>query len=77
MSATVYRPESCLLKASSPRSDLCVTGEGKVADPPPTGARVIDLPGTLMMPGLVNAHSHSWQRVIRSRTEFLEHGSQR
>src|SRR5205085_8366424 len=32
-------------------------------------ARVVPLPGRALLPGLVNAHSHSFQRVIRGRTE--------
>src|SRR5215213_6827810 len=28
------------------------------------------LPGRAMLPGLVNAHSHAFQRVIRGRTEY-------
>ncbi|MFL6209430.1 MAG: formimidoylglutamate deiminase [Pyrinomonadaceae bacterium] len=32
-------------------------------------ARIIRLPGRALLPGLVNAHSHSFQRVIRGRTE--------
>ena len=32
-------------------------------------ARVVSLPGRALLPGLVNAHSHSFQRVIRGRTE--------
>ena len=32
-------------------------------------ARVVNLPGRALLPGLVNAHSHSFQRVIRGRTE--------
>ncbi len=30
----------------------------------------IRLPGRAMLPGLVNAHSHAFQRVIRGRTEY-------
>ncbi|HEX8069610.1 MAG TPA: formimidoylglutamate deiminase [Pyrinomonadaceae bacterium] len=33
------------------------------------GARVVPLKGRALLPGLVNAHSHSFQRVIRGRTE--------
>ncbi len=32
-------------------------------------ARVVRLHGRALLPGLVNAHSHSFQRVIRGRTE--------
>ncbi len=75
MSATVYHPELLFSEGQLRRgASLCVTGEGKVQTRVPTGARVIELPGVLLMPGLVNAHSHSWQRVIRSRTEFRAQG---
>jgi formimidoylglutamate deiminase len=32
-------------------------------------ARAVRLPGQALLPGCVNAHSHSFQRVIRGRTE--------
>lgn len=31
--------------------------------------RVVRLPGRALLPGMVNAHSHAFQRVIRGRTE--------
>jgi formimidoylglutamate deiminase len=34
-----------------------------------TDARVVRLKGRAILPGLVNAHSHAFQRVIRGRTE--------
>lgn len=33
------------------------------------GVRILRLEGRAMLPGLVNAHSHAFQRVIRGRTE--------
>jgi formimidoylglutamate deiminase len=36
----------------------------------PEGARVVRMPGRAMLPGMVNAHSHAFQRVIRGRTEY-------
>ena len=36
-------------------------------------ARVVRLSGRALLPGLVNAHSHSFQRVIRGRTEHRAH----
>jgi formimidoylglutamate deiminase len=33
-------------------------------------SRVVRLPGRAMLPGMVNAHSHAFQRVIRGRTEY-------
>ena len=38
------------------------------ADEALTG-RVVRLPGRALLPGMVNAHSHAFQRVIRGRTE--------
>jgi formimidoylglutamate deiminase len=34
------------------------------------GGRIIRLNGRALLPGMVNAHSHSFQRVIRGRTEY-------
>ncbi|MFL6283082.1 MAG: formimidoylglutamate deiminase [Pyrinomonadaceae bacterium] len=34
------------------------------------GVRVVRLRGRAMLPGMVNAHSHAFQRVIRGRTEY-------
>ena len=33
------------------------------------GVRVVELPGKVLLPGFVNAHSHSFQRLIRGRAE--------
>ena len=34
------------------------------------GARLVQLRGRALLPGMVNAHSHAFQRVIRGRTEY-------
>ena len=34
------------------------------------GGRLVRLPGRALLPGMVNAHSHAFQRVIRGRTEY-------
>lgn len=34
------------------------------------GVGVVRLPGRALLPGMVNAHSHAFQRVIRGRTEY-------
>ena len=38
---------------------------------PPSATR---FPNCVMLPGLVNAHSHAFQRLLRGRTEFLLQG---
>lgn len=56
---------------------LLVDDRGKVAglaESPPEGAERVLLPGRLLLPGLVNAHSHAFQRLLRGRTEFLDPG---
>jgi formimidoylglutamate deiminase len=36
----------------------------------PTRTVQVRMPGRAMLPGMVNAHSHAFQRVIRGRTEY-------
>jgi formimidoylglutamate deiminase len=40
----------------------------------PAGARVVQMPGRALLPGLVNGHSHAFQRLIRGRTEYVASG---
>jgi formimidoylglutamate deiminase len=47
------------------------------AGTPPPGATVELLRGRLLLPGLVNAHSHAFQRLIRGRTEYVASGQER
>ncbi|MEW6281246.1 MAG: formimidoylglutamate deiminase, partial [Candidatus Eremiobacterota bacterium] len=56
------------------RSDLTVLVEaGRIAalEPGLSGQR---LPGRALLPGAVNAHSHTFQRAIRGRTEYRQPG---
>lgn len=48
-----------------------VLPEGQV----PPEAQVVRLPGRALLPGLVNGHSHAFQRLIRGRTEYVAAGS--
>lgn len=69
--ATAYVPEF-LFAAGEVRSGAALTtGDGKVTllGAPARGAEVVRLPGTAILPGLVSAHGHAFQRAIRSRTE--------
>jgi formimidoylglutamate deiminase len=43
-----------------------------VGDPPP-GTPVLPMPGQALLPGMVAAHSHAFQRAIRGRTEHRSH----
>jgi formimidoylglutamate deiminase len=73
----VYRP-SLLYSAGLFRSDaeLLVGDDGRIMEirgansgPEPSSAQVVDLPGKALLPGFVNAHSHSFQRLIRGKAE--------
>src|SRR5215831_16904642 len=55
------------------RSDLVleVSEQGSVSAGPASDSRpAVRLPGRALLPGLVNGHSHAFQRLIRARTEF-------
>ena len=41
----------------------------RIGSNPPAGAVVVRMPGKALLPGLVNAHSHSFQRLIRGAAE--------
>jgi formimidoylglutamate deiminase len=47
---------------------LFVDNAGRVAEPT-DDASVIDLTGKALLPGFINVHSHSFQRLIRGRAE--------
>ena len=73
-STTLYRPE--LLYSNGrflSNSGILVDGSGTILEIPGTLdsslASIIDLPGKAIIPGFVNAHSHSFQRLIRGRSE--------
>ena len=70
-----YQPELLLSGGRAlAGAALCVEG-GVVASvgPVPEGAEVIPLRRAAILPGLVTAHSHAFQRAIRGRTEWRAH----
>src|SRR4051812_43159122 len=51
-------------------SNAAGTIMGVVATSALTDERRINLPRRALLPGMINAHSHAFQRVIRGRTEY-------
>jgi formimidoylglutamate deiminase len=72
---TVFQPEYLYaggrLQAAG---QLAVGTDGRVLAAAPEGSAVVKLPGKLLLPGLVNAHSHAFQRLLRGRTEYVAQG---
>ena len=74
---TLYLPEMLLPQASTrieAGAGLLVDEQGCVAglatpDSAPVGTRVVSLAGKVLLPGLANAHSHTFQRLFRGRAE--------
>ncbi len=71
---TLYRPE--LLYSNGifiANGEILVSENGKFLTVPPRlddrSTRVVDLPGKALLPGFVNVHSHSFQRLIRGKSE--------
>ena len=76
--ATLYQPDFLYAGGKLLRgAALAVGDDGKVLAQPPKIARNVRLPGKLLLPGLVNAHSHAFQRLLRGRTEYVQpaHGA--
>jgi formimidoylglutamate deiminase len=71
---TLYRPE---LLYSNGRfiadGKVLVSESGQFLEVPdkfaPSSTKIVDLPGKALLPGFVNAHSHSFQRLIRGKSE--------
>jgi formimidoylglutamate deiminase len=71
-----YQPD-LLLAGGQVREGAClsVAGGAVVAvGAPAPGAERVRLPGKAVLPGLVSAHSHSFQRAIRGRTQVRHPG---
>jgi formimidoylglutamate deiminase len=68
---TLYRPELLYSQGGfASGSGLLVSQAGRVlAAGADASAAVVDLPGKALLPGFVNAHSHSFQRLIRGKSE--------
>ncbi len=69
--STLYRPELLYSQGQFAKgADLLVgpTGNVSAADTNPSDS-IVDLPGKALLPGFVNAHSHTFQRLIRGKSE--------
>jgi formimidoylglutamate deiminase len=67
---TLYRPQLLYSHGGFTRgSGLVVSESGAVLSGSATAATTADLSGKALLPGLVNAHSHSFQRLIRGKSE--------
>ncbi len=77
VSDTVYQPDALYHEGRFHEGRaLHVGADGRVRQvgPVPAGAQVVRLPGRALLPGLVNGHSHAFQRLIRGRTEYVASG---
>jgi formimidoylglutamate deiminase len=70
---TLYRPDLLFVDGAFVRNRaLLVDDEGKIRGAPASDTpseMVVDLPGKALLPGFVNVHSHSFQRLIRGKSE--------
>jgi formimidoylglutamate deiminase len=74
MRNTLYRPD--LLYSNGrfiAKGEVLVSENGQFLEASEKtdnlSARVVDLPGKALLPGFVNVHSHSFQRLIRGKSE--------
>jgi formimidoylglutamate deiminase len=69
---TLYRPELLYVDGGFiTGGELLVSGSGVILDvgEDASDAVVVEMPGKALLPGFVNAHSHSFQRLIRGKAE--------
>jgi formimidoylglutamate deiminase len=72
---TLYLPDILFVEGHAHAGiGLLVDAQGLVAglatkDTVPAGTRVVALPDRALLPGLANAHSHTFQRLFRGRAE--------
>ena len=74
---TVYQPDLLYRYGRfHPGGTLHVGADGRILPegPVPAGAKTVRLAGRALLPGLVNGHSHAFQRLIRGRTEYVASG---
>jgi formimidoylglutamate deiminase len=65
---TLYRPDLLYAHGGFTEGAALSVSQGVVAGSDPS-AETVSLPGKALLPGFVNAHSHSFQRLIRGKSE--------
>jgi formimidoylglutamate deiminase len=75
MPAQAFQPDLLFSGGRVLAGASLVVRNGRVesAGPPPDDAELVPLAGRAILPGLVSAHSHAFQRAIRGRTEHRSH----
>jgi formimidoylglutamate deiminase len=73
MTTTLYRPDLLYSNGSFvSNGSILVDDRGVILDTSnnfDSSVSIIDLPGKALLPGFINAHSHSFQRLIRGKSE--------
>ena len=66
-----YLPDLLVAHGAVHEGAALTVDEGRVVSvgAPPDGAERVPLPGRAVLPGLVSAHGHAFQRAIRGRTQ--------
>src|SRR5581483_6931070 len=74
-SMRVFRPDYLFSGGSVRAGASLLVRDGLVESvgEAPAGAEVIEMRGRALLPGMVAAHSHAFQRAIRGRTEHRNH----
>ncbi len=66
---TLYRPDLLYARGGFTGGAGLLVSQGVVAAGADPAAEIVSLPGKALLPGFVNAHSHSFQRLIRGKSE--------
>jgi formimidoylglutamate deiminase len=66
---TLYRPDLLYAHGGFTEGAGLSVSQGVVAAGINASAETVSLPGKALLPGFVNAHSHSFQRLIRGKSE--------
>ena len=66
---TLYRPDLLYACGGFTEGAGLLVSQGVVVAGADPSAEIVSLPGKALLPGFVNAHSHSFQRLIRGKSE--------